>query len=66
MNKYRRKEYAGTEKMLVKGIKYMDDFIDADVAIDRRDFLNAVISFKEKFNASCDIPEEEFPQIRKR
>jgi hypothetical protein len=64
IHKYTKNEYAGTETLLTKGIKYMKDFIDADVNIDRQDFLNNVISFKNKFDASRVIPESEFPKIK--
>jgi predicted metal-dependent hydrolase len=65
INKYKKKEYAGTEKLLAKGIAYMKDFMNAHIDIDRERFLKDVVSFKEKFNNSRDISSDEFPKIKK-
>ncbi|OGW20634.1 MAG: hypothetical protein A2X55_06380 [Nitrospirae bacterium GWB2_47_37] len=60
---YKRKEYAGTEKLLMSGMKILREYNIAKIAIDKEAFMKEVEAFYEKFKSSKEIAKDEFPKI---
>jgi predicted metal-dependent hydrolase len=66
LDHYRKKEYAGTAKLLEKGQRLLREHKYLGKDIDMEDFLRQVGSFHERFKAQGEgIPEDEFPKIRR-
>jgi hypothetical protein len=65
IDKYMKKEYAGTEKLLPKGMSKITGLMDLGKEIlDMEDFLRQLGSFRERFESQREgIPEGGLPRI---
>lgn len=65
LHHFRRKEYAGTHKLLRRGLEVMESHRKADVGIEMGDFIESVRSFHERFRSEkAGLSERDFPRIR--
>jgi predicted metal-dependent hydrolase len=60
---YLKKESAGTAKLLDKGLELLTANRDADIEIERDDFLRATNSLREEFRAGRSLSLADFPKI---
>jgi predicted metal-dependent hydrolase len=65
LHHYKRKEFAGTSKLLDSGMKILTEYCAADIAIDKGTFMKEVESFYNKFKSSKDIVIGDFPKMRR-
>ncbi len=66
LHHFRRREYAGTLKLLRRGIEIFDAYREANIEIDRKDFMEKVLSFYGTINAlDKEMPVKEFPKIKR-
>ncbi len=66
LNHYKKKNCAGTSKLLEKGIKLLKANTEAKIDIDREKYLKEADSFRNKFTLSKkDLSEEDFPRIHR-
>lgn len=66
LDHYVKGEYAGTAKLIGKGLSRLKEHASVSMGIDTEDLLGQVNSFNEKFKAvGKGIPREAFPRIRK-
>lgn len=63
LHHYKRLEYRGTEKLLAKAVKILKEHIDANVKIEKGDFLENVVSFYERFRFSVSAEKLPFFKI---
>lgn len=61
---YKKKEYMGTEKLLGSGIRILQEYIEAEIEIDKEAFIKEVEAFYEKFRTLNCIAKDGFPKIR--
>lgn len=61
-----KKESAGTAKLLEKGLELLAANRDADIAIEREDFVRAATTLRDEFKAGKNLFPEDFPKIRER
>ncbi|MFN3479836.1 MAG: DUF309 domain-containing protein [Thermodesulfovibrionales bacterium] len=64
LHHYKKKEYTGTEKLLSSGIKILQEYLKAEIEIDKEVFIKEVEAFYENFRTLKYIAEGEFPKIR--
>ena len=63
---YLKKESAGTAKLLDKGLELLTASGDADIPIEKEEFLRAVHSLREEFKAGKNLVPADFPKVRER
>jgi uncharacterized protein len=64
LHHYLKKEPAGTAKLLDKGLELLAANSDADIAIEREDFLRSATTLREQFRAGRSLSPADFPKIR--
>lgn len=62
LHHYRKKEYRGTEKLLLSGLKILRENREAEIPINRETFINDISEFYERFKVSKETIET-YPKI---
>lgn len=66
LDHYRKKEYAGTEKLMDKALDRLERHKALGMGLDVEEFLRQVRAFYDRFKAAREgIPESDFPKLRK-
>jgi len=60
---YKRKEYRGCEKLLIKGITRLKETLELGEDMEIKKFLHEVREFEHRFLRGDPVPEEDFPLI---
>jgi predicted metal-dependent hydrolase len=66
LDKYGKKEFGGTSKLLESGIHILHDSRTASIDIDKDCFIDEVSSFLKEFLLSRPISQQGFPKIKRR